>query len=467
MSPDRNERTVSAWYRCLSSPNRASRTGFSCQLRTSPSVAVGAAIAAGCFLCTAARAQTADLTPPQMVQAETRDLTTKAPGRISDESTRRSAFLDSAATARDLNRAIGGMRFPARGGRILPPPSTATRRPDLFAPETVYPYRNNFLFDGAADVRYRTETANPRASATTVGSYVAASRLTAEFVRVNPETGVERGGARIQGLLENDKGGTALNRVRASEAYAFYRFPFPGVSATIRGGQFVIPFGLAAVYDTPLQPIQSLYEKSVGLRVDTGVMLEGEYGLYHYAGSITTGSGPDRAYRDGTPGQHVIAFRLARAVETRYGRFQVGGSLLNGTLPVTTSDYVLPPSGYVHTHNYVNKSRFAGDGEYFLGKLTARGEAIFGADNQNSVYGYFGEANYQFVPRTQAVAYVKNWNFPVRPQHLSSEGAGLNYDLGGGLVLRGLYEFEREVPPTLGAAPTVIRRITVQTRLNF
>ena len=232
----------------------------------------------------------------------------------------------------------------------------------------------------------------------------------------------------------------------------------------MRGGQFVVPFGLAAVYDTPLQPIQTLYTEAIGLRVDTGAMLEGEYGIYHYAASLTAGSGPDRS-RDARG--HVVAFRLSRAVETRLGRFQVGGSLLTGTLPVTNFAYDLPPSGLVQTGNYVHKSRFAGDGEYFLGRIVARGEVIFGADDQDAVYGYFGEVNYQFRKRVQAVGYLKTWNFPVKPQQKSELGAGLNYDLGGGILLRGLYEFERDTPQIAGVNATVVRRITLQTRLNF
>jgi hypothetical protein len=381
------------------------------------------------------------------------------------------ARLTGAAPAPDVGGSLGAQPLAAferlirpRAHRILPPPSTATRRPDLFAPPTIYSHKDNFLFDGAADVRYRTRTTNTESVDHTIGSYIASTRLTAEFVRASVATGEERGGARVQLLLENDNQGTSLNKFRASELYAFYRFPFPGVSATLRGGQFVIPFGLAAVYDTPLQPIQSLYEKSVGLRVDTGLMLEGEYGLYHYAASLTTGSGPDRTYKDNG---HVVSFRLARAVETRLGRFQVGGSLLTGTLPVTTFQTELPPSGFVGARDYVHKSRFAGDGEYYLGKLTARGELIFGADDQNAVYGFFGEAEYRFRTRTEAVFYNKIWNFPVRPQELSATGAGLNYDLGGGLTLRGLFEYERDVPPTAGISPTIVHRITLQTRLNF
>jgi hypothetical protein len=352
------------------------------------------------------------------------------------------------------------------------PPSTATRRPDLFAPIPVYPRKNNYYFAGAADLRYRTRTTNEDNSET-IGSYIASTRFTGDYVRANPLTGDERGGARLQLLLESDDRGTRLNKLRISEVYAYYRFLFPGVSASLRGGQFVLPFGLAAVYDTPLQPIQPLYEKSVGLRVDTGVMLEGDYGPYHYAGSITTGAGPNRSDPDS---RSVLCFRLERTFETRrLGQFQVAGSMLTGRLPVTDFDTELPASGYSTASSFVDKTRFAADGQYFYGPVVARGEIVFGGDGEEAVWGYFAEGNYHF-PRTRAtaVAFVRRWNFPMREQNVSTLGAGFNYDLGGGFTIRSLFEFERDVPPP-GAAgepqsgpnPRIVKRLTIQTRLNF
>lgn len=361
---------------------------------------------------------------------------------------------------------------PATDGRPPMPPSTATRRPDLFAPIPLYPRRDNYYFAGNADLRYRTRTTN-EANSETIGSYVSAMRFTGDYVRANPQTGDERGGARFQVLLENDNQGTALNRLRASEVYAYYRFLFPGVSASLRGGQFVLPFGLMAVYDTPLQPIQPLYEKSIGLRVDTGIMLEGDYGLYHYAASVTTGAGPNRVDPDGN---RVICARLERTFVTeRLGRFQVGGSLMSGRLPITAFDTELPPSGFNRQGAYIDKSRFAGDGQYFYGRLVARGEIVFGGDGPNPVYGYFAEGNYQLGnTRATAVAFVRRWNFPIRPQSASTLGIGMNYNLGGGFILRGLFEYNRDVPaggtadaPQTGPNPLIVRRFTLQTRLNF
>jgi hypothetical protein len=293
-------------------------------------------------------------------------------------------------------------------------------------------------------------------------------RFTGDYIRANPKTGDERGGVRFQLVVEDDQQGTALNRVRASEAYGFYRFLFPGVSANVRVGQFVLPFGLLAVYDTPLQPIQPLYELSLGLRVDTGVMIEGEYGkFYHYAGSITTGAGPDR--RDINNNQ-VITFRLDRTFPTRLGRFQVGGSLLTGYAPITNFDTHLDPSGFSGAGNatdVVKKTRFAGDGVYHNGPFVGRGEIVFGSDDQNPVWGYFLEGNLRVLPHTTLVAYGKRWNFPNPPEHASTAGLGANFTIFRGFTVQTLFEYERDVPDDGLQNQIIKRRLTVQTLVKF
>ncbi|MES2464082.1 MAG: hypothetical protein V4671_26210 [Armatimonadota bacterium] len=321
----------------------------------------------------------------------------------------------------------------------------------------MYRRRNNYFFQGATDLRYRSAFGSE-----TNGSYIAATRFTVDYIRADAGTGEEQGGARVQLLYETDNRGTATDRLRSSEVYAYYRFRFPGVTANVRVGQFVLPFGLIAVYDTPLQPIQPLYEKSLGLRVDTGTMLEGEYGPYHYAGAITTGSGPNRRdYNDG----RLYTFRLERSVETKIGRIQIGGSLLTGSGPVTNFNTELPASGTSGARDFVRMTRFAGDGQYFLGPWTARGEFVFGANEENSVWGYFAEGDYRVLPQVELVAYIKRWDFPVKPQQSSSIGFGTNITVTKGLILRALYEYERNVP--IGNDPFTNRRFTIQTRLNF
>lgn len=343
-----------------------------------------------------------------------------------------------------------------------PPDSTASRDPNLIGPKPFYRAPETWLFGGALDWRYR------RGSADTQGSYIASGRYTLDYIRANPKDGDERGGARLQLVSESDgPRGTALNRLRASEAYVFYRFLLPGVDATVRAGQFVIPFGLAAVYDTPLLPIQPLYEKSLGLRVDTGAMLEGSYGPYRYYLATTTGSGPNRSDFDGNK---VIVARLESRFRTQAenGRLQLGGSLLTGRGPVTTFETQLPASGTSSARQFIDKTRMAADAVYQLEKFLARGEVVFGADDQNPVWGYFGEANLAVTGRITAVGLLRSWKFGDKPQSATALGLGANYMLHKEITLRALYEYERDVPSrAAGGRPAVEQRFTLQTRLNF
>lgn len=310
---------------------------------------------------------------------------------------------------------------------------------------------------GAADLRYRNGNRATR------GSYIAALRLTADWTKRKPGTNITQGGARVQVYLEPDTPRTATDRLRASEVYGYYNFALPGVSAQVRAGQFALPFGLTAAYD-PLQPIQPLYDKALGTRVDTGIMLSGEYAPFHYAAAITTGTGPNRTDFDANK---QIMFRLSRALDTRLGRVEVGGSLLTGRGPVTAFDTELPPSGTSGARQFVDKTRFAGDGQYFYGPLTARGEFVFGGDGEEPVWGYFAEGNYQTAPRLSLVAFRKRWTFPIKPQTATTSGLGFDYDMGRGFLLRTLFEYERQVPLPAGTDPIIIKRITIQTRLSF
>ena len=354
---------------------------------------------------------------------------------------------------------------PKPSGSTAPPPDISSTSPvpatsGLYPGSTVREFRgkDNFGFETNLDFRFRDSSREDN------GVYLAAGRLTADWVRANPANRDERGGVRLQLLLETDSKGTVIDSLRFSEAYAYYTFLSGGVSARARVGQFVLPFGLIAVYDTPLQPIQPLYETALGVRVDTGVMLEGRWGPYLYAGSFTMGGGPNRSDFDGNK---VASFRLARTIDTRYGRVDVGGSLLTGRLPVTSFETELPPSGTAGAREFVDKTRFAVDGQYALGRWLGRGEVIFGADEADEIFGYFLEANYRATPRLGVVGYSKRWDFPVKPQRTTSVGVGLNYQVSKWFIVRSLFEYQRDVPLTEQGDPFVVKRFTLQTQVRF
>jgi hypothetical protein len=236
-------------------------------------------------------------------------------------------------------------------------------------------------------------------------------------------------------------------------------------------GQFQLPFGLLAVYDPHLLILQPLYAQSLGLRTDFGVALSGRaYGTLNYDLAVTTGTGPN--HLDVDPNR-VVTFRLGRTFTTRNGVVNVGGSLLQGRLPITdiTRDdpfaVELPPSGRARADRggFVSKSRIGGDGSYGFKRATARGEAVVGADGDKRVLGYYAEANYRFTGRISAAASRSLFVYPEGNSSASRESLGLTYASGTNLTLRALYQYLRDVPRDAGGQ--VRHRFTVQLLLRF
>ena len=169
-----------------------------------------------------------------------------------------------------------------------------------------------------------------------------------------------------------------------------------------------------------------------------------------------------------------MTFRLGRTFYTRNGTVNVGGTMLTGRLPITDIDkdhpfdLELPPSGRIVTDRgvgYINKSRIAGDGTLMYRKVTARGEVISGADNDQRVLGYFLEGSYQLGERASAVAESSLWDYPNGDSSASRTGAGLNYIANTHLTFRTLYEVLIDRPRNLGGRRR--QQLTLQALLRF
>ena len=362
---------------------------------------------------------------------------------------------------------------PAAPPLVPPAPDTAgpATLPPVFAPSPI-PLGDGLLVGGALDLRTRTSTSGRQ------GVWVNSAEL--DLQQPISSHGQPRGNIVIQLMAEDPPDVRhAAADVQIGEAYFLYQLPIhtdTGTTAFVKLGQFQIPFALLAVYDPHLQILQPLYAQSLGLRTDWGVALTGHlYGYLQYDLSLTTGTGPNHA--DVDPNR-LVTFRLGRTFTTRNGEVTFGGSLLSGRLPVTDLDannpfaLELPPSGRVRAdrfdsegNRFTPKTRIAGDATYAYRSLSARAEAMVGADKDKRVQGYYAEGDYRFTPRATLTAAHSTFIYPVGDSSSTGNSVGLSYAFGRELTLSSLYQYLRDVPRDSGGQ--VRQQLTLQVLLRF
>lgn len=351
------------------------------------------------------------------------------------------------------------------GSASLPPP-TDQPPPEVPLPDPI-PLGRGFLVSGALDARTRSADTGRRS-----GLWVNSAELDLQH-RISSK-GEAHGNVYVQLIAEDPPDIAHGKDIQIGEAYVLYKLPVAAdfnSTAYLKAGQFQIPFGLLAVYDPHLMILQPLSAQSLGLRTDFGLALSGRlYGFLNYDFSLTTGTGPN--HLDSNPSR-VVSFRLGRTFTTRNGVVNVGGSLLQGRLPITDLTahnpfaVELPPSGRVRADHggFVSKSRIAGDASYGFHRTTARGEVVVGADNDQRVLGYYAEGNYRFTGRISAAVSNSLFVYPRGNSSASRESLGLTYASSTSLTFRGLYEYLRDVPRD--STGQVRHRLTFQMLLRF
>lgn len=347
----------------------------------------------------------------------------------------------------------------------LPPP-TDQPPPEVPLPNPI-PLGQELLVSGALDLR--TRTSNTGRSG---GVWVSTAEV--DLQRPVSTKGATRGNFYLQLIAESPPDQPHTRDVQVGEAYFIYRLPVEtdfDSTAYVKIGQFPLPFGLLAVYDPHLLILQPLYSQSLGVRNDFGVAVSGRaYGFLNYDLAITTGTGPNHLYA--TPNR-VVTFRLGRTFTTRYGVVNVGGSLLQGRLPITDITaqnpfaVELPPSGRVRADRggFVSKSRLGGDASYGFKRVVARGEVVVGADGDQRILGYYVEGNYSASKRVSVVAARSLFVYPRGSSTASQEAAGLTYAVSENLTCRALYQYLRDVPRDGSAG--IRHRLTFQILLRF
>lgn len=212
-------------------------------------------------------------------------------------------------------------------------------------------------------------------------------------------------------------------------------------------GQFVIPFGNLADYETHTRILQTLYPYSLGIRIDRGLQIDGFLGRdTEFALSATTGNGPGRGRNDGS---YAFVARAARRMMVGDDDVKIGFSTLRGRLPVfsvmsdplmdgreamlqdVTTGMTVPQSDPM---GFADKTRYAVDVEYYRGIDLVRAEAVIGTDNGKSVGGYWLQIEHPFNYKTSLAGLFGRWN--QAHGNWRNIGVGLEHKLQDARILR-------------------------------
>ena len=208
------------------------------------------------------------------------------------------------------------------------------------------------------------------------------------------------------------------HRIRPYQVYLQYKGPLGRWN--LRGGHYLLPFGLLATYDTERLLLEGLEKTSLGIRKDTGVELLGRFGSWDYAASLTDGLSDIHFIDDDA--RPTVTARLAYVS----GDSQIGLSTLVGR--------VLVDPDFGHEGGPVRERRVALDATTSRGPFTFRGEAVAGTNNGEAVVGGVALADYALTPTVELNTRYAYWN-DQDPPHAAS--VGVTYQVRPGLFLRG------------------------------
>jgi hypothetical protein len=210
---------------------------------------------------------------------------------------------------------------------------------------------------------------------------------------------------------------------------------------TVKFGQFVVPFSNLTSYDVHSRLIQSLYRYSLGVRIDSGVEVEGylsddtEWQL-----ALTTGSGPYRFDGGDAP---LVTGRISRKLDAGGNAVRLGLSAAGGTLPVysLTSDPV-SVEGSARLDS-ANKRRLALDAEIERGVDLFRVEGVVGTDDGRAANGLWAGWTRPLDARHSVETAVETWRQPEGDGRLWAAWLGAERRLDGARTARAALRWSR------------------------
>lgn len=243
----------------------------------------------------------------------------------------------------------------------------------------------------------------------------------------------------LQGVLKTPMTG----RARRMHYSNFYTVGNLGVGKPkVKVGQFVVPFGTLAEYDTHPLLLQTPYARTLGVRLDRGLALEGFVGDWDYWLSATSGNGRNR-HNSG----YAVNLRLAREWEIGDDFVRVGFSYLEGNnMPTFPTNPMPVPMGMDKMVTFKDKRRLAVDLDWLRGIDNIRAELVVGQDNSKWVDGQWLYYNHPFSYEADLTLQADRWRQEDGTSY--GFGAAMHHRLDDWSGLRMKYE-HRGAHPTL------------------
>ncbi len=227
----------------------------------------------------------------------------------------------------------------------------------------------------------------------------------------------------------------------------------------VKVGQFVVPFGTLAEYDTHQLLLQTPYARTLGIRLDRGLAIEGFRGDLDYQFSLTSGDG--RGRRNGS---YAANLRVARDYESGDDFYRLGLSLLHGEqMPVYRTTPMPLPMGPAGTPTRADKDRVALDVDWLHGIDNFRAEIVLGTDDGDFVNGQWVSWNHPFSYDTDLTVQADRWH--QRDGVSYGFGASLHHRLDDLSGVRLAYEPRFARPDN--AENKSLGLVTVQWYRNF
>ena len=245
----------------------------------------------------------------------------------------------------------------------------------------------------------------------------------------------------LQNVLETPMTG----RARQMHFSNYYTVVNLGVGKPkVKVGQFVVPFGTLAEFDTHSLLLQTPYARTLGVRLDRGLALEGFVDDWDYWLSGTSGNGRSRHN-----GSYAANLRVARDWERGDDVVRMGFSYLEGkSMPTFPTNPMSVPMGMDEMVTFKDKRRLAVDVDWLRGIDNIRAELVLGQDNGKSVDGQWLYYNHPFSYETELTLQADRWHQEDGTSY--GLGAEIHHRLDDWSGLRFSYQ-HRGAHPTLAA----------------